>query len=170
MTIYQVYDRVAYYLSTPVNVVIDETEQKNGSMPAIVVCPSGQFRPYLHDLVRMQGYFLQDMIDIVVHRDDKSAYFAENNISLTDEDINSLISKLTDLVITVDKANTTELANIQAQLNTMSTSLADKLPITSSLLRVRVCTAFAVSAKRLSRRVAGSAPLARCRDAALGQG
>uniref|UniRef100_A0A914VZU6 Uncharacterized protein n=1 Tax=Plectus sambesii TaxID=2011161 RepID=A0A914VZU6_9BILA len=136
MTIYQVYDRVAHYLSNPINVVIDETEQKNGSTPAIVVCPSGQFRPYLNELVMFQTHFLQDMVDIVLQRDDKSAYFAENNISLTDEDINSLISKLTDLVSSVDQSNDTELTNIRAQLNAISTSLADKLPITSSLLRM----------------------------------
>uniref|UniRef100_A0A914WBS2 Uncharacterized protein n=1 Tax=Plectus sambesii TaxID=2011161 RepID=A0A914WBS2_9BILA len=136
MTIYQVYDRVAHYLSNPINVVIDETEQKNGSMPAVVVCPSGQFRPYLNELVMFQTHFLQDMVDIVLQRDDKSAYFAENNISLTDEDISSLVSKLTDLVITVDRANTTELAKIRAQLNAISISLADKLPFTASLLKM----------------------------------
>uniref|UniRef100_A0A914XCE7 Uncharacterized protein n=1 Tax=Plectus sambesii TaxID=2011161 RepID=A0A914XCE7_9BILA len=44
LTVYQIYDRSAYYCTEPITVVVTESNQDSGVMPAMVICPPGQFR------------------------------------------------------------------------------------------------------------------------------
>uniref|UniRef100_A0A914XA01 Uncharacterized protein n=1 Tax=Plectus sambesii TaxID=2011161 RepID=A0A914XA01_9BILA len=44
LTVYQIYERAAYYCMQPITVVVTESNEDGGVMPAMVICPPGQFR------------------------------------------------------------------------------------------------------------------------------
>uniref|UniRef100_A0A914VRQ5 Uncharacterized protein n=1 Tax=Plectus sambesii TaxID=2011161 RepID=A0A914VRQ5_9BILA len=44
LTVYQIYERSAYYCTEPITVTVTESNQDSSVMPAMVICPPGQFR------------------------------------------------------------------------------------------------------------------------------
>uniref|UniRef100_A0A914ULC4 Uncharacterized protein n=1 Tax=Plectus sambesii TaxID=2011161 RepID=A0A914ULC4_9BILA len=90
-TLFQMYDRIYYYCAHPLVAVVTETDQDNQTMPAIIVCPGGQFRPSqaYHSFGTFNSFYRgsMDMKHIEEHRNEIIANLRKLNITITTESI-----------------------------------------------------------------------------------
>uniref|UniRef100_A0A914V9Q7 Uncharacterized protein n=1 Tax=Plectus sambesii TaxID=2011161 RepID=A0A914V9Q7_9BILA len=146
MTIYQVHDRTNYYMSTPIAFDVTEVDGLNQTMPAIVICPAGQFRASLVgrrvvesivDDIRISR--AADLLAIEQHRDKMIAFFHLNNITFSNNFFNTTIYEVRKIAQTIEEAiNAGRLLNRSTweKLEIVSDSLKKLFPIMASRLTI----------------------------------
>uniref|UniRef100_A0A914WNK2 Uncharacterized protein n=1 Tax=Plectus sambesii TaxID=2011161 RepID=A0A914WNK2_9BILA len=144
LTVYQIYERSAYYTTDPITIVITESNQDSADMPAMVICPPGQFRASLaaerafgdnyHD---DGGSVKTDLFNFEQHRDTFISYFRRTNISFTNSDVDTLIQELMSIYEDLEPPPRKELSEVRDQLDAMSASLQDGFPIIASMLSTK---------------------------------
>uniref|UniRef100_A0A914VTV4 Uncharacterized protein n=1 Tax=Plectus sambesii TaxID=2011161 RepID=A0A914VTV4_9BILA len=90
-TFFQMYDRIHYYRAHPLVAVVTETEQDNQTMPAVIVCPGGQFRPSqaYHRFGIFDSFYRgsMDLKHIEEHRNEIIVNMKKRNITITSDSI-----------------------------------------------------------------------------------
>uniref|UniRef100_A0A914XDT8 Uncharacterized protein n=1 Tax=Plectus sambesii TaxID=2011161 RepID=A0A914XDT8_9BILA len=144
LTVYQIYERSAYYSSKPITVVVTESNQDSGVMPAMVICPPGQFRAsfatarvYGRDYFFLGDSMNSDLFSFEQHRDTFISNFRRANISFTNSDIDTLLQELNSIYEDLNNAPDEELSKILDRLDNMSTSLQDRFPMLASKLSTK---------------------------------
>uniref|UniRef100_A0A914WC81 Uncharacterized protein n=1 Tax=Plectus sambesii TaxID=2011161 RepID=A0A914WC81_9BILA len=144
MTIYQVHDRTIYYMSKPIAFDVTEVDDLNQTMPAIVICPAGQFRASLVGRRVVESVFYDirisraaDLLAIEQHRDEMIAFFHLNNITFSNNFFNTTIYEVRKIAQTIEEAiNAGRLLNRSTwdELKILSDSLKDIFPIMAAKL------------------------------------
>uniref|UniRef100_A0A914XF44 Uncharacterized protein n=1 Tax=Plectus sambesii TaxID=2011161 RepID=A0A914XF44_9BILA len=143
LTVYQVYERSAYYGTEPITVVVTENNEDSGVMPAMVICPPGQFRASLAQgrVYGQYGYdhresVRSDLFNFEEHRDTFISQFRRKNISFTSADVDALLQELRGIYEDLKSVPDEELSKVLDRLDNMSASLQDRFPVLASLLLV----------------------------------
>uniref|UniRef100_A0A914WRZ2 Uncharacterized protein n=1 Tax=Plectus sambesii TaxID=2011161 RepID=A0A914WRZ2_9BILA len=144
MTIYQVHDRTIYYMSTPIAFDVTEVDSLNQTMPAIVICPAGQFRASLVGQRATQSLIddirisrAADLLAIEQHRDEMITFFHLNNITFSNSFFNTTVYEVWKIAQTLEEAiNAGHLPNRSTwdELKILSDSLKDIFPIMAAKL------------------------------------
>uniref|UniRef100_A0A914W958 Uncharacterized protein n=1 Tax=Plectus sambesii TaxID=2011161 RepID=A0A914W958_9BILA len=144
LTVYQIYERSAYYCMDPITVVVTESNQDSGVMPAMVICPPGQFRASLapksaYGLSKKDGSgpVKSDLFNFEQHRDAFIANFRRTNISFTSADVDTLLQELKSIYENLKSVPEEELPKVLDRLDNMSTSWKDRFPSLASKLSTK---------------------------------
>uniref|UniRef100_A0A914X1V0 Uncharacterized protein n=1 Tax=Plectus sambesii TaxID=2011161 RepID=A0A914X1V0_9BILA len=135
LTVYQIYERSAYYCKQPITIVITESNEDSADMPAMVICPPGQFRASLaaeraygdnyHD---DGGSVKTDLFNFEQHRDTFISYFQRTNISFTNSDVDTLIQELQSIYEDLEPPPRKELSEVRDQLDAICKWFNSKSP------------------------------------------
>uniref|UniRef100_A0A914X7R3 Uncharacterized protein n=1 Tax=Plectus sambesii TaxID=2011161 RepID=A0A914X7R3_9BILA len=142
LTVYQIYQRSAYYCTDPITVVVTESNQDKSAMPAMVICPPGQFRAslainrdYNPAVLDWGASGIPDLFNFEQHRDTFISYFRRTNISFTNSDVDTLFQELKSIYADLKSAYDEEkLSNVLDRLDNISASLKDRFPVLASKL------------------------------------
>uniref|UniRef100_A0A914XDQ4 Uncharacterized protein n=1 Tax=Plectus sambesii TaxID=2011161 RepID=A0A914XDQ4_9BILA len=144
LTVYQIYERSAYYCTDPITVVVTESNQDSGVMPAMVICPPGQFRASAasrkaYGLSKKDafGAVKSDLFNFEQHRDAFIANFRRTNISFTSADVDTLLQELKSIYEDLKSVPDKELPKVLDRLDNMSTSWKDRFPVLASKLSTK---------------------------------
>uniref|UniRef100_A0A914VVC5 Uncharacterized protein n=1 Tax=Plectus sambesii TaxID=2011161 RepID=A0A914VVC5_9BILA len=143
LTVYQIYERSAYYCTEPITVVVTESNQDSSVMPAMVICPPGQFRASLalsrthDDYQDFDGSVNSDLFNLEQHRDTFISYFRRTNISFTKLDVDTLLQELRSIYEDLNNGPAEEISKILDRLDIMSASLQDRFPNLASKLSTK---------------------------------
>uniref|UniRef100_A0A914VTY7 Uncharacterized protein n=1 Tax=Plectus sambesii TaxID=2011161 RepID=A0A914VTY7_9BILA len=143
LTVYQIYQRSAYYCTQPITVVVTESNENGGVMPAMVICPPGQFRASLapksaygqgQGKKDAGGSVNSDLFNFEHHRDTFISSFRRTNISFTNADVDTLLQELKSIYEDLKSVPDEELSKVLDRLDNMSTSWNDRFPVLASML------------------------------------
>uniref|UniRef100_A0A914UWI7 Uncharacterized protein n=1 Tax=Plectus sambesii TaxID=2011161 RepID=A0A914UWI7_9BILA len=144
LTVYQIYERSAYYCTEPITVVVTESNQDSGVMPAMVICPPGQFRAslvaervYGREYVDDGGSMRPDLFNFEQHRDTFISHFRRTNISFTSADVDNLLQELKSIYDDLNNVPDEELSKVLDRLDNMSASLQDRFPVLAARLSTK---------------------------------
>uniref|UniRef100_A0A914UKQ5 Uncharacterized protein n=1 Tax=Plectus sambesii TaxID=2011161 RepID=A0A914UKQ5_9BILA len=145
LTVYQIYERSAYYCMQPITVVVTESNEDGGVMPAMVICPPGQFRAslainrdYNPAVLDWGALGIPDLFNFEQHRDTFISYFRRTNISFTNADVDTLFQELKSIYADLKSAYDEEkLSNVLNRLDNISASLKDRFPVLASKLSIK---------------------------------
>uniref|UniRef100_A0A914W216 Uncharacterized protein n=1 Tax=Plectus sambesii TaxID=2011161 RepID=A0A914W216_9BILA len=135
LTVYQIYQRSAYYCTQPITVVVTESNENGGVMPAMVICPPGQFRASLapksaygqgQGKKDAGGSVNSDLFNFEHHRDTFISSFRRTNISFTNADVDTLLQELKSIYEDLKSVPDDELSKVLDRLDNMSALLQDR--------------------------------------------
>uniref|UniRef100_A0A914WJ21 Uncharacterized protein n=1 Tax=Plectus sambesii TaxID=2011161 RepID=A0A914WJ21_9BILA len=144
LTVYQIYERSAYYCTEPITVTVTESNEDGGVMPAMVICPPGQFRASLA-AARVYGQVdndnrgseHSDLFNFEQHRDTFISQFQRTDINFTSADVDTLIQELKSISEDLYNVPDEELSKVLDRLDNMSASLQDRFPVLAAKLSTK---------------------------------